>query len=68
MAIATEEIEAERGITHDDDDEEQGDEELGMLGPRIDASGTDDISYKGAANPAPYPYQDAAGSASHQRY
>jgi hypothetical protein len=67
MAIATEMIEAERGITHDDD-EQVGDEELGMLGPRIDASATHDTSYSGAAGPAPYGYQDAAGPASHERY
>ena len=65
MAIATEEIEAERGILPDD--EEQGDEELGMLGRQTHSNGTDDTAYHGAANTAPYPYQDAAGLPSHQR-
>jgi hypothetical protein len=51
MAIATEEIEAERGIS-------QG-EELERLSPPLEATNTDDIdtSYRGVANTAPYPYQ-----------
>jgi hypothetical protein len=65
VAIATEEIEAERGISRDD--EEQGDEELGMLGQQTHSNGTDETAYHGAANTTPYPYEDAAGLPLHQR-
>jgi hypothetical protein len=61
MVIATKEIEAERGISQDD-------EELRMLTPRQDGTATDDTSYNGAATSVtPYPpYQGAAGTASYQ--
>jgi hypothetical protein len=52
MAIATEEIEAERGIS-------QG-EELERLSPTLEATNTDDTAYRGAANTAPYLYQSDA--------
>lgn len=55
MKIATEQIEAERGISHLED---EGDEELGMLGPQTRPNGIDDTSYHGATT-APYSYQDA---------
>jgi hypothetical protein len=50
MAIATEEIVAERGIS-------QG-EELERLSPALEAMNTDDTSYRGVANTAPYLYQN----------
>ena len=50
MAIATEEIELERGIS-------QG-EELERLSPALEAANTDDTSYRGVANTAPYLYQN----------
>jgi hypothetical protein len=49
MAIATEEIEAERGVS-------QG-EELERLSPALEATNIDDTSYRGVANTAAYPYQ-----------
>ena len=49
MAIATEEIELERGIS-------QG-EELERLSPALEATNIDDTSYRGVSNTAPYPYQ-----------
>lgn len=52
MAIATRQVEQDRGISH-------GDEELGMLTPPPEES-SEDTSYKGAATPT-YPYQGAAG-------
>ena len=64
LAIATDEIEAERGISHGD--EEQGDEELGMLRQPTNSNVTYDTSYRGAGIAVPYPYQDAAATSSHQ--
>ncbi|KAE8444554.1 hypothetical protein EG329_014478 [Mollisiaceae sp. DMI_Dod_QoI] len=62
MSIATKQIEAERNIAP------EGDEELGMLTPSLEESGTDDISYKGAATPY-RPYQGTpAGSQPHQNF
>jgi hypothetical protein len=49
MAIATGEIEAERGLA-------QG-EELERLSPTLEATNTEDTSYRGVASTTPYPYQ-----------
>ena len=49
MAIATMEIEAERGMS-------QG-EELERLSPALEAANTEDTSYRGISNTTLYPYQ-----------
>jgi hypothetical protein len=58
MAVATEQIEAERGIVHE---EETGDEELGMLHPDLNPTGANDTSYRGVSNSAQHTYEDAPG-------
>ncbi|CZR67892.1 uncharacterized protein PAC_17791 [Phialocephala subalpina] len=68
MAIATREIMAERGISS------SSDEELGMLTPNPEGTGTDDTSYKGANTPLSPPFpgygnggSGAEGSVMYQR-
>ncbi|KAG0650676.1 Golgi apparatus membrane TVP38 [Hyphodiscus hymeniophilus] len=65
MAIAVQEIEAERGISHNGDD--QTDEELGMLRQQTRYNVPDETSYSGAGVAVQYPYQDTGGPQSHRQ-
>lgn len=62
MKVATQQIEAERGITHED-------EEMDMLGPKADQNGSaGDTSYHGVGVASPYPYTPATGSTPAQNF